>query len=73
LFLLVLPLSVLPSRFQPALHRGLLLVMVLAMIINLVRYLREMISQYPEIGFPWVWLPSTYRPGLLHVSNKLTA
>jgi ethanolaminephosphotransferase len=73
LFLLVLPLSALPSPLQPALHRGLLLVMVLATVIHLVRYLREMIAQYPEIGFPWVWLPSTYSPGLLQVSNKLTA
>jgi ethanolaminephosphotransferase len=32
-----------------------------------------MISQYPEIGFPWLWLPSHYSPVHLQVSNKLTA
>ncbi|HEX8434336.1 CDP-alcohol phosphatidyltransferase family protein [Archangium sp.] len=73
LFLLVLPLSAFPSSLQPALHRGLLLMMVLTLVISMVRYLREMISRYPEIGFPLIWLPSTHRAVLLHVSNKLAA
>ncbi|HZH13638.1 MAG TPA: CDP-alcohol phosphatidyltransferase family protein [Archangium sp.] len=73
LFLLVLPLSGLPVVLQPELHHGLLGVMVLTMLISMVRHLREMISQYPEIGFPLVWLPSTHRPVLQHVSNKLAA
>jgi ethanolaminephosphotransferase len=73
LFLLVLPLSGLPVAIQPALHHGLLGVMVLTMVISMVRHLREMISQYPEIGFPLIWLPSTHRPVLQHVSNKLAA
>ncbi|WP_179956316.1 CDP-alcohol phosphatidyltransferase family protein [Melittangium boletus] len=72
LFLLVLPLSALPSSLEPVGRRGLLVVMVLTMVINLFRYLREMIAQYPEIGFPWVWLPSTYNPVRLNVSNKPT-
>jgi ethanolaminephosphotransferase len=73
LFLLVLPLSRFPLALQPALHHALLLVMVLTMVISMVRYLREMVSQYPEIGFPLIWLPSTHRPVLQHVSNKLAA
>ncbi|WNG33825.1 hypothetical protein F0U61_09405 [Archangium violaceum] len=72
-FLLVLPLSCLPLPLQPALHRGLLLVMVLTMVVSMFRYLRAMIAQYPEIGFPLIWLPSTHRPVLQHVSNKLAA
>jgi ethanolaminephosphotransferase len=60
-----------PLALQPTLHHGLLLVMVLTMVINMVRYLREMISQYPEIGFPLIWLPSTHRPVRQLVSNKL--
>ena len=70
LFLLVIPLSGLPLALQPTLRHGLLLVMVLMMVISMVRSLREMISQYPEIGFPLIWLPSTHRPVLQHVSNK---
>ncbi|WP_257461673.1 CDP-alcohol phosphatidyltransferase family protein [Archangium lipolyticum] len=74
LFLLVIPLSLLPSSLQPALHHGLLLVMVGAMLLGLYRYLREMISRYPAIGFPLLWLPSTHRPvPHPHVSNKLAA
>ncbi|QRK12806.1 hypothetical protein JQX13_23890 [Archangium violaceum] len=73
LFLLVLPLSWLPPALQPALHRGLLLVMVLTMVVSMFRYLRAMIAQYPEIGFPLIWLPSTHRLVLQHVSNKLAA
>ncbi|MFE8596674.1 CDP-alcohol phosphatidyltransferase family protein [Archangium violaceum] len=73
LFLLVIPLSVVPVALQPALHHGLLLVMVLTLVISMCRYLREMISQYPEIGFPLVWLSSTHRPVLHTVSNKLAA
>jgi ethanolaminephosphotransferase len=64
---------VLPVALQPALHHGLLGVMVLSMVLSMCRYLREMISQYPEIGFPLVWLPSTHRPVLHAVSNKLAA
>lgn len=73
LFLLVLPLSALPAPLQPALHHGLLLAMVLTLVISMVLYLREMISQYPEIGFPLLWLPSTHRAVLQQVSNKLAA
>jgi ethanolaminephosphotransferase len=73
LFLLVLPLSLLPEPLQPALRHGLLGVMAVTLVINLSRYLREMIAQYPEIGFPLLWLPSTHRAVLQHVSNKLAA
>ncbi len=69
----MLPLSLVPLPLQPALHHGLLLAMVLTMVLSMFRDLREMISQYPEIGFPLVWLPSTHRPVLQHVSNKLAA
>jgi ethanolaminephosphotransferase len=73
LFLLLVPLSALSASLQPALHHGLLLAMVLTLVISMFRYLREMISQYPEIGFPLIWLPSTHRAVLQHVSNKLAA
>lgn len=73
LFLLVLPLSSVSPQLQPALHHGLLGLMVLVMLLQLFRALREMVSQYPAIGFPLVWLPETHRPGLTHVSNKLAA
>lgn len=71
LFLLVLPLSRLPLALQPALRHGLLGVMVGVMLLQLVRALREMVAQYPEIGFPLVWLSASHRPVLLPVSNKL--
>ncbi|QRN97703.1 hypothetical protein JRI60_01025 [Archangium violaceum] len=73
LFLLVLPLSLLPSSLQPALHHGLLLVMGVTMVLSMSRDLREMISRYPTIGFPLLWLPSTHKPVLQHVSNKRAA
>jgi ethanolaminephosphotransferase len=73
LFLLVVPLSLMPLEHRTALHHALLLVMVLTLVISMFRYLREMISQYPEIGFPLIWLPSAHRPVLQHVSNKLAA
>ncbi|ADO73515.1 uncharacterized protein STAUR_5753 [Stigmatella aurantiaca DW4/3-1] len=73
LVLLVLPLSRLPLILQPALHHGLLWVLVLLMVISMFRYLREMIARYPESGFPLVWLPSTHNPARPYVSNKLAA
>lgn len=73
LFLGVLPLSLLPEALQSALRHGLLGVMAVTLLISMSRYLREMIAQYPEIGFPLLWLPSTHRVVNPHVSNKLAA
>ncbi len=72
LYLLVIPASLLPAPLRPEAHLALLLLMVGAMITRLSHYLREMVAQYPEIGFPLLWLPESYRPAVLHVSNKLT-
>ena len=73
LFLGVLPLSLLPEALQPTLRHGLLGVMAVTLLISMSRYLREMIAQYPEIGFPLLWLPSTHRVVHQPVSNKLAA
>ena len=70
LFLLTLPLSALLPAHQPLIQRVVLCLMAGVMLLQLVRYLREMISQYPEIGFPWFWLPSTHPSVLRPVSNK---
>jgi ethanolaminephosphotransferase len=73
LFLLVLPLSAVPPERQSAFHHGLLGLMVLVMVLQLVRSLQAMVSQYPEIGFPLVWLPAAHKQVPVHVSNKLAA
>lgn len=73
LFLGVLPLSLLPEALQPLLRQGLLGMMAVTLLVSMSRYLREMIAQYPEIGFPLIWLPSTHRVVHQQVSNKLAA
>ena len=73
LFLGVLPVSAASPALQPALGRGLLGLMVLVMLLQLFRALREMVSQYPEIGFPLVWLPAERKRDFVPVSNKLAA
>ncbi len=73
LLLLLVLLPWVPSPLHAALCHGVLALMVLAMVVGLLLHLRKMIQQYPEIGFPLVWLSSSHPSVSPRVSNKLAA